>query len=126
VGGDVGVHAISDHRAHQYDADEDAAEDSCGYEKLDSSHNALRLMTHRHACKTDDAASVFRSLRAIAVDKNCAPLSRACYYAPLQRGHNEKICMEINRNNHSRERLGTVELQHALHSSASTATEPLL
>jgi hypothetical protein len=51
VGCDVGVHGICDHRAHQHDADEDAAEDSSGYKKLGSSHDALRLMTHRHLAK---------------------------------------------------------------------------
>jgi hypothetical protein len=47
-------------------------------------------MTHGHVCKTDDAVSAFRSLRAIAVDEICPPLGRGCCYAPRQRAHCRK------------------------------------
>src|SRR5262245_16226894 len=72
------MHGARDHRAYERDADEEAAQDRSSYKEIDGSHDALRPMTHSHACKTDDAASVFRSLRTIAVD---------WIYAPLGRGH---------------------------------------
>src|SRR5262249_31019016 len=68
MGRDVGMRGARDHRAHEHDADEEAAQDRSGYKEIDGSHDALRPMTHSHACKTDDAAFVFRSLRTIAVD----------------------------------------------------------
>jgi len=43
---DVRMHGTCDHRAHQHDADEEAAEDRSGHKKIDGSHDALRQMTH--------------------------------------------------------------------------------
>jgi len=60
---DVRMHGTCDHRAHQHDADEEAAEDRSGHKKIDGSHDALRQMTHSHACKTGNALSVFPLLR---------------------------------------------------------------
>ena len=64
----MGMHGTRDDRTHEHDADEEAAQDRSGYKEIDGSHDALRLMTHSHTCKTDDAASMFRSLCTIAVD----------------------------------------------------------
>ena len=73
----MGMHGTRDDRTHEHDADEEAAEDRSGYKKIHGSHDALRRMTHSHACKTGDVLSVFPYCGAIAVDKICASRSQS-------------------------------------------------